>query len=282
MVRTSRETPFRHTVTLVTGHFRRGAGYAAFRSRGTTDWLLIYTITGKGRFGYGDEQVIRGEICTQPGDIVLLRPGTLHSYGVEASLRRWELVWSHFHPKPSWHDLLCWPAAVVGWPGLMRLHLTRFRGLVHRRFMEVNRLANGAQRRRIELAQNALEEVLLWCDASNPGAGSTDPRIQTAMDMICADLQRPLTVGAAAEVAGLSLSRFSHLFSRTVGMPPQRWIELQRLNRARQLLGLTNLSIKEIAAEVGFDDPFYFSARFRRRLGRSPRAFRAARNSIFA
>jgi AraC family transcriptional regulator, arabinose operon regulatory protein len=69
-------------------------------------------------------------------------------------------------------------------------------------------------------------------------------------------LRRPLNVGAAAEVAGLSLSRFSHLFSRTIGMPPQPWNELQRLNRARQLLELTNLSIKEIAVEVGFDDPF--------------------------
>jgi AraC-like DNA-binding protein len=36
----------------------------------------------------------------------------------------------------------------------------------------------------------------------------------------------------------------------------------------------TRLSIKEIAAEVGFDDPFYFSVQFRKRLGKSPRAFR--------
>jgi transcriptional regulator GlxA family with amidase domain len=51
---------------------------------------------------------------------------------------------------------------------------------------------------------------------------------------------------------------------------------MERLNRARQLLGWTSLSIKEIAAEVGYHDPFYFSARFRKHLGKSPRAFRAA------
>lgn len=282
MIAHIRETPFQSTTSLVTGHFRRGAGYAAFRSEGSSDWLLIYTVSGKGRFGYGTAHGILGETITQTGDIVLLRPGTLHSYGVEKSLGRWELVWTHFQPKPAWHDFLHWPAAIAGFAGLMRLRLTRFRRRVHRRFLDVNRLANGAQRRRIDLAQNALEEVLLWCDASKPGAGSTDPRIQAAMDAICADLRKPLNVSDVAEIAGLSLSRFAHLFRQTVGTPPQRWIELQRLNRACQLLGMTSLSIKEVAAEVGFDDPFYFSARFRRRLGQSPKAFRAERKDASA
>ena len=223
---------------------------------------MIYTASGKGRFGYGNPGLAQGEMTTDAGDIVLLRPGTLHDYGVEKTLQRWELVWAHFQPRPSWHDLLHWPPAVNGWPGLMRLRLPPARRRrVQRRFLDVHRLAIGAQRRRIELAQNALEETLLWCDASNPAGSPTDPRIQRTMDAVCADLRKPANVTTLAEIAGLSPSRFAHLFCKTVGIPPPcgTRIELQRLNRAQQLLQWTGLSIKETAAEVGFDDPFFTS-----------------------
>jgi AraC-like DNA-binding protein len=49
---------------------------------------------------------------------------------------------------------------------------------------------------------------------------------------------------------------------------------LQRINRARQLLELTAMSIKEIAAEVGYENPFYFSLRFKKQTGTSPRDYR--------
>ena len=39
-------------VHLVTGHFHETAGYATWRARGTTDWLLIATLGGGGRFGH--------------------------------------------------------------------------------------------------------------------------------------------------------------------------------------------------------------------------------------
>jgi AraC family transcriptional regulator of arabinose operon len=43
---------------------------------------------------------------------------------------------------------------------------------------------------------------------------------------------------------------------------------------ASRLLRLTSLTIQEVAGEVGYDDPFYFSNRFRRYSGKSPSQFR--------
>ena len=46
------------------------------------------------------------------------------------------------------------------------------------------------------------------------------------------------------------------------------------MQHARQLLIRTSLSIAEVAADVGYSDPFYFSNRFHRYNGKSPTAFR--------
>jgi len=55
-----------------------------------------------------------------------------------------------------------------------------------------------------------------------------------------------------------------------MGTTPQRFAERLRLDHARHLLERTNLSVSEVAAEVGFDDPFYFSRRFKRAFGKAP------------
>jgi AraC family transcriptional regulator of arabinose operon len=57
-------------------------------------------------------------------------------------------------------------------------------------------------------------------------------------------------------------------------MTPGQFLELQRLNRAKQLLELTPRTIQAIASEVGFDNPFYFTQRFKRQTGLSPRDYR--------
>jgi transcriptional regulator GlxA family with amidase domain len=49
------------------------------------------------------------------------------------------------------------------------------------------------------------------------------------------------------------------------------------MQRASQLLDFTNQSIKEIAFALGFDDPYYFSKRFRTIIGVSPKKYRTVR-----
>ena len=265
------ETLHPHVAPLVAGWFRERHRYSAWRPGGTADWLLVLTLTGRGRFGFPG-----GEIISAAGDLVLLRPGTLHDYGLERKHRRWELLWAHFHPRPNWINWLNWPEVS---PGLMLLRTGKRqeRSRIQRRFADVVTLASSAGRRRDELAMNALEEVLLWCDAVNPTSQMTriDPRVQAVMDHVCPNLAAPLSLDSMADACGLSVSRMAHLFRLHARTTPQQFLELQRINRARQLLELTAMSVKEISAEVGYQSPFYFSLRFKRHLGVSPRRFRS-------
>lgn len=255
---------------IVAGHFHETRGYVVWRPRGTKDWLLVQTVSGRGRFGHGD-----GEILADPGDLVLLRPGTLHDYGVEASLGRWELIWAHFIPRPQWIEWLDWPQEA---PGLHRLRIAERdrRARLLRQFRQVLDATRMAMRRRQTLAMNALELLLLWCDDLNPRSefARIDPRIREVIDFVCNRFSQPIGMEDLAEKAGLSVSRMSHLFRKEVGQTPQQFIERQRMRRASELLRFTQRSIKDIARDVGFDDPFYFSTRFRVHTGASPRAYR--------
>lgn len=306
------ESPHPVVSELIAGHFHERLGYHTFRARGTTDWLLIYTCSGHGRFGYQlpdysgpSPPLPPRDLITSRGQIVLYRPGTLHDYGVptppakcrcktgpksgksRARIRDgggnswggWELRWAHFHLRLSWLEYLAWPEVA---PGL--LHLTISNRQVCQRIVQrlddAWRLSNSSRSHRTALAMNALEEVILWCDSVNPQLEQArlDDRIQAATDYLCRNLAAPITLPGLAEVCGLSVSRLAHLFRQQVNTTPQQFLELQRLNRARQLLELSSHSIKQIAHEVGFANPFYFTLRFKRHTGSSPRAYREKLN----
>jgi AraC family transcriptional regulator of arabinose operon len=263
------ETPCPHYRLLTTGLFHEGPAYSAYRHLGTDDWLLILTLGGSGRFGPDGDQ-----FSSSAGDIVLIKPGVRHDYGTSASAGHWDLLWSHFHARAHWLEWLDWP---VENGQLMRLQaegqaLEAFVG----HLQACHALASGALRRNEELAMNALERALLAADAFNPHSSQpgVDARIRQVMDFACRNLSRRLSLDVLAEVGGLSLSRFAHLFRQQTGTTPQQFVEQQRIAQARQLLELSSRSIKQISNDLGFDTQFYFSQRFRKHAGLSPREYR--------
>jgi AraC family transcriptional regulator, arabinose operon regulatory protein len=266
------ETATPRVPRLLTGLFDQGRGYGIWRSHGTGDWLLTCTLGGLGRYGHA-----LGEIQCAPGQLVLLRPGAPHDYGVETSRQRWRFLWVHFHPRPEWLEWMSWPEEA---PGLMRLDASAspLRARIERRFGEVHHLATGAEPKREELAMNALEETLLWCERLNPARTSAvDERVRAAMEHCCRNLSERISLASLAKAVGLSPSRLSFLFQRQTGVAPMRYLEHQRLSRARDLLEATAVPVQEIAEQVGFASPFYFSLRFRRFAGVAPRAYRRTR-----
>lgn len=251
------------------GLFRSGKAFRTVRENGAASWLLIYNISGKAWFRHAE-----GELFTNRGDIVLLLPGVRHDYGAGSHSIPYTRLFAHFQPRSEWHDLLQWPVVA---PGIKKLSiggdLTRQR--LVRSFKEAVGWAGGHHRRNELFAMNALEKVLLWCDTENPKADSAmDGRIGRALDYLAGNLSKPILLASLARHCGLSVSRFSWLFRHCTGETPQRYLELRRMGRARQLLRFTPNPIKEIAAETGYSDPFYFSLRFKRHTGLSPREFR--------
>ena len=101
-----------------------------------------------------------------------------------------------------------------------------------------------------------------------------DPRLQQILEVIEGRLAEPLEVAALAAVIGLSVSRFTHLFSAGIGMPPLRHLRTRRMERARELLEGTADPIRTVRLSVGYTDPSRFARDFRKQFGVGPRDYR--------
>jgi len=89
----------------------------------------------------------------------------------------------------------------------------------------------------------------------------------------------PVSVTELARDAGLSVSRASHLFHETYGTTLKSFVDQTRADLIGLHLRYSDISIKGIAATLGFDDIYSFSRFFKRLSGVSPRAFRDSCNT---
>ena len=71
-----------------------------------------------------------------------------------------------------------------------------------------------------------------------------------------------------------SPSQAERLFRKEMGIPPYRYVLNRKIELACQLLRETGMSVRDIAAYLSFDDEFYFSGLFRRKMGLSPSQYR--------
>jgi len=69
----------------------------------------------------------------------------------------------------------------------------------------------------------------------------------------------------------------SKLFKEEKGVTYINFISDKRLEKSRQMLAETDLSIKEITGEVGYNDQNYFSRIFKNKYGLSPKEYRKVR-----
>jgi len=93
-------------------------------------------------------------------------------------------------------------------------------------------------------------------------------------------LQHRLTLTELSRVAGCSCSTLNRMFRRQFGLSPIEWVIRERMQSAAQQLLSSGATIAEIAANVGIDNPFYFSRLFRKVMGCPPREYRSQRMLI--
>ncbi|CAI1871988.1 helix-turn-helix domain-containing protein [Serratia quinivorans] len=83
-----------------------------------------------------------------------------------------------------------------------------------------------------------------------------------------------ITLQAMAQIAELSIFHFSRAFRQHFGLPPYQYVLSRRLERARQQVTQTTLTLTAIALQCGFSSPGQFSTQFRRYFGLTPSAMR--------
>jgi AraC family transcriptional regulator len=100
------------------------------------------------------------------------------------------------------------------------------------------------------------------------------------VDYIMANLHRSPTLEEMAAMVGLSPYHFARQFKAASGLPPHQFLITRRVERAQQLLREKgNLSLAEVAIDVGFSDQSQFCFHFKRIVGATPGRFRVSAKS---
>ena len=104
--------------------------------------------------------------------------------------------------------------------------------------------------------------------------GSTNAAVLEAVQAMERNVARPVSLGDLAISAGVSERQLNRLFRARLGRSTMRYYREMRLEKARNLLRNSPLSVTEIALATGFANPAHFSEQFRRCFGHPPRAER--------
>jgi AraC family transcriptional activator of pobA len=233
---------------------------------------LIWVREGSGRHLIDGEPLEFG-----PRSLTLIAKGQVHQFqraeGVSGFVARFEDDWLTGSRRWLFSGQTCTPLNVP------EEDAARFDSLLDLLRVELERPAGPES---AELRSHLLSAALLWAQRWREvqleagGASRTDVQLQQRFMEL---LERDFTVSHeaahyAAEM-GMTTGTLSRLLTKLTGRSTKQLILDRVILEAVRLLRFTDLSIKEIAAQLGFSDQFAFSKAFKRQRGEAPLDFRS-------
>ena len=235
-------------------------------------WLLHHVLSGTGVY-----RVEGTEYRLRAGHAFLIAPGRLIEYEADA-IDPWRYRWIAFAGSHS-EELVgsagfsaARPVADAG--GSLRP--AALIGRIQRAFRVGGKLAHleAAGLLRLLMVEYGKAQTREEMPVPGPGAGSNE-LVQRIVHYLSTQYAEPVSIELMASTLGFSRAYLSRVFKRHTGMTPVAFLLRLRIDHARRLLReRMELTVEQIAASVGFQDPLYFSKQFRRICGMPPTAYR--------
>ena len=251
-------------ITLI-GYFPKATFHYRERRWGCKDNILFYCISGKGWYqnksGYCE--IKANEFVIIPSTTKYLR------YGADAE-DPWTLYWVHFCGSNILYFNKCYSLDQFLTPSILlpddrRIHL--WKEMYHT-------LEMGYSLNNLSYANFCLYHFVASFIFPNNGFSKSSKQDDNVINIIIMymreNLEKKLIVDDFAQQCSISTSHFSKTFREQTGISPMDYFIHLKMQRACQLLDLTNTKIKDIAEQVGYDDPYYFSRIFNKVIGTSP------------
>ncbi|UPG72975.1 helix-turn-helix domain-containing protein [Roseomonas gilardii subsp. gilardii] len=219
----------------------------------------------------------------EPAALVLVPAGIVHAFGFRPQTDGWvitvadALVAEVTRGDPAVAALLRQPACLGSLPGAAR-------GALSAVFAELSREFHWSAPGRSLAIEAALLRLLVLClreaaerSELQGGTRSADDRLTDRFRaLVEEDFRGGAPVAAYAAKLHVTEDRLLAACRRRLGDTPKALVQRRVMLEAQRYLLYTSLSVGEIGAALGFEDPAYFSRFFHRHAGRSPSAFRTA------
>lgn len=259
-----------HLFITQMGFFPKALHHYYQRPTGMSQVILLYCTDGLGWI-----QVPRGRVTLQAGSVFAIAPGIPHSYGADAD-NPWTIYWFHLSGSQCGAVTVttknekgsALQAAQVGFSD-ERIRLFD---------QIVDAFLNGYSQSNLLAANLTLPYFLasfvlpenFQRGRVTSGTSPTDKAILYMQN----NLSKTITLDNIAQSANLSTSFFSRKFRQDTGYAPIEYFNHLRIQKACQLLHFSDLRVNEVGAQLGIDDPFYFSRLFKKQMGVSPAGYR--------
>lgn len=251
------------------GH-RDGYYFDTERGRVLDEYQMLYLVEGEGTFSsrhVKDEHI-------KAGDIFLLFPGEWHTYRPLPG-KVWKSYWIGYKGR-NMDDRMRFNFLSLEKPVY---HVGFSNDIVHLYKSAITTAKEEAVHSQQILAGivNNLLGLMYSLERKmelSRKSGYMD-MINKARLRIREGVEEKITVQEIATELGSSYSNFRKLFKEYTGLSPAFYQQDLKLQRAKELLSTTDLSIKEIAYRLNFDSPDYFSSKFKAKIGCKPSEYRA-------
>ena len=231
-------------------------------------YYVVYITKGEGML----ESAKGKPVKIEAGMCFLLFPGVWHRYKPHPT-SGWEEYWVGFngdYPRQLMNTTLFTPQNAIIEVGLNEELLMLFHSLI-----KMVKTAEVGYRQAI--TGIVLQILSLIFTVSRYKTTETDLRsklISKAKFLLQESIETPVNLEEMVKELPMGYSSFRKAFKSLVGVSPNQYHLELRLDKGKDLLMSTNLTINEVAFKTGFSSIFYFSRLFKKRNGVPPKHFR--------
>ena len=209
----------------------------------------------------------------EPGDLLLVPPGRLHSIGIAAGLTAWTL---HARPDLFTADLSRVPQQVIRARATEKeaaAQLDRWRASFEYEYVRVRPGRKDAVNALLRLLGTYLERHRVAVNRQPEARGR--PVSVAFRELLDTQFARERSPGAYALQLGLSTTQLhQHLIAET-GAGTRQHIDRRVILEAQRMLAFTAEDTDDLALQLGFTEDGYFYHYFRKHTGLTPGAYRA-------
>lgn len=227
---------------------------------------MVYIVKGQGYFeakGLPREDV-------SAGMIIMLKPGEWHRYRPTKEVG-WMEYWVGIKGPHVLHLLSndCIPKGTRILKVGIREDLIQLYAMIETQLKERSSMVQ-------QVASSAALMILTKAMAShkNQMNQTENQQIKQATVHMIQHADGEIDLHHLSDELHLSYDQFRHRFREYTGLSPRQYHLQLKIQRARELLNQTNLSVKDISEKLCFESPFYFSRLFKTKMGRSPQQWR--------
>lgn len=226
------------------------------------EYQIIYVTKGRGVF----EMNGRTHVVV-PGSILTVFPGIRHLYKPEYEVG-WTEYWVGF--KGPYVDTLCREGVLSPERPPVEVGLRNSLLAIYHQIFELVRDQRPLyQARASSLVLTLIAETLAYA-RKNVQYEHSEKIVERARFFMEENVHGEVNIAAIAGTLGVTTSHLNAVFKSYTSMTPYQYYISIKIRRAKEMLEGGDLSIKEVAFRLGFDDPYYFSRLFRRKAGLPP------------